>query len=112
MYSPMNPDQSMPAVPPLYPMYPMDPVDSYMPCPTYPIEPPYMPEPMPIYSPNDPMCPRSPYMPEPTPVYPPTEMPYMCPLMRDPMVRHCVELCLKRCKGSINFTLPNPDDIV
>lgn len=136
MYSPINPDPCMPAVPPLYPMYPM--------------EPPYMPEPTPIYPPNNPMCPENPYMPEPTPMYPypmeppcmpepkpmpypPTEMPYMCPLMRDPMVRHCVELCLKRCRGSLYtgefpmeineignlsheieeiFTSQNPDEIV
>ncbi len=155
MYSPTNPDPCMPAVPPLYPMYPIDqpcmpepfyPKDPCVPSPMYPIEPPYAPEPVPMYPyPMEPPCmpepvPMYPYpmeppcMPEPEPMpYPPNEMPYMCPLMSDPLIRHCVELCLKRCRGSLyngkfpldineignlnndfeeNFTPQNSDEIV
>ena len=96
MYSPMNPDPYMPAVPPLYPMYIMEP--TYMSEPMCPQEPPCMPEPMPIEPPCEHIYPELPYTPE--PVYPPNEMPhmYMCPLMRDPMLRQCVEMCMSRCR--------------
>lgn len=79
----------MPAVPPLYPMDPCIP----NPIPMPPMDP-CMPSPMPMYPPNG-------Y--EPMPIYPSPGGPFMCPIMNDPMLRHCVELCLRRCRRPMNM---------
>lgn len=85
----------MPAVPPLYPMEPYmsmpQPMDPCMPMP--PMDP-CMSNPVPMYSPNG-------Y--QPMPMHPSPEGPFMCPIMNDPMLRHCMELCMRRCRKPIDM---------